>query len=165
VRRVERSGIGEGESRYLRPLCKCHIDVDRESQDFRRDYDRLSGNFISLSSMCHPFRGSQLNLDASSHRFRGGLRCAVPPGLLERSNRSTATVRDVLALGIALRYNCERAYCKMDGENSDGRAWIGVRGVIGASRETLPWRKFGVCKECRGTLGNGSKSNEYRHDF
>jgi hypothetical protein len=36
-----------------------------------------------LRSVCHPCRGFLAILDQISHRFRDGLRCDVPPGLLE----------------------------------------------------------------------------------
>src|SRR6202035_5821672 len=38
----------------------------------------------ALRSLCHPCRGSLVIFDRCSHRFRGGLRCCVPPGLSGR---------------------------------------------------------------------------------
>ncbi len=47
---------------------------------------RWWANAVWVISLCRPCRGFLVVLDMFSHRFRGGLRCAVPPGLLVIQN-------------------------------------------------------------------------------
>jgi hypothetical protein len=40
-------------------------------------------HYVEVNRLCRPCRGFLAILDTFSHRFRGGLRCVVPAGLLE----------------------------------------------------------------------------------